>query len=47
MFDVVGKRKWYFLFSALITVPGLVFILLTPFSDAGLQFTIDYTGGTR
>ncbi len=47
MFDVVGKRKWYFLFSALITIPGLFFILLTPFTDAGLKFTIDYTGGTR
>jgi preprotein translocase SecF subunit len=47
VFDVVGRRKWYFLFSALITLPGLFFILLTPFTDAGLQFTIDYTGGTR
>ena len=25
----------------------LIFILLTPFTDAGLQFTIDYTGGTK
>ena len=32
---------------SLITIPGLFFILLTPFTDAGLQFTIDYTGGTR
>ena len=47
MFDVVAKRKWYFLFSLLLTIPGLFFILLTPFTDAGLQFTIDYTGGTR
>ena len=29
-----------------ITIPGLFFILLTPFTNAGLQFTIDYTGGT-
>jgi nitrate/nitrite transporter NarK len=28
MFDIVGKRRWYFLFSALITIPGLVFIVL-------------------
>ena len=47
MFDVVAKRKWYFLFSLFLTIPGLFFILLTPFTDAGLQFTIDYTGGTR
>jgi preprotein translocase subunit SecF len=47
VFDVIGKRRWFYIFSALITIPGLVFIFLTPFTDAGLQFTIDYTGGTR
>ena len=47
MFDVIGKRRWFYIFSLIITIPGLVFILLTPFTDAGLQFTIDYTGGTR
>jgi len=47
VFDVIGKRRWFYLFSLIITIPGLVFILLTPATDAGLQFTIDYTGGTR
>ena len=47
MFDVIGKRRWFYLFSLIITIPGLFFILLTPTTDAGLQFTIDYTGGTR
>lgn len=48
MFDVIGKRRWYFLFSLLITVPGLLFILATPINnDIGLKFSIDYTGGTR
>ena len=47
MFDVIGKRRWFYLFSLIITIPGLFFILLTPFTTAGLQFTIDYTGGTR
>ncbi len=49
MFDIVGKRRWFFLFSALVTIPGLVFILLTPISGGaiGLQFSIDYTGGTQ
>ena len=49
MFDIIGKRRWFFLLSALITIPGLIFILLTPLSGgaAGLQFTIDYTGGTK
>ena len=49
MFDIVGKRNWFFLFSALITIPGLIFILLTPLTNgqAGLKFSIDYTGGTE
>jgi preprotein translocase SecF subunit len=47
VFDVIGKRRWFYLFSLALTIPGLVFILLTPFTDAGLQFTIDYTGGTK
>jgi preprotein translocase SecF subunit len=48
VFDVIGKRRWFYLFSALITIPGIVFLLLTPFTNgaAGLKFSIDYTGGT-
>ena len=48
MYDVIGKRRWFFLFSALITLPGLFFILLGPLTggQAGLQFSIDYTGGS-
>ncbi|MEO6059888.1 MAG: protein translocase subunit SecF [Candidatus Limnocylindria bacterium] len=41
MFDIVGKRNWYFAFSALITIPGLIFIIL-----GGLKPSVDYTGGT-
>ncbi len=47
MFDVIGKRRWFYLVSLILTIPGLFFILLTPISDAGLQFSIDYTGGTK
>ncbi|MGH2474185.1 MAG: protein translocase subunit SecF [Candidatus Limnocylindrales bacterium] len=47
MFDIIGKRRWFYAFSLLLTIPGLIFILISPFSDAGLQLTIDYTGGTR
>jgi preprotein translocase subunit SecF len=49
VFDIIGKRRWYFAFSLLITIPGLLFIILTPLSGdkVGLQFTIDYTGGTK
>ena len=48
MFDVIGKRNWFFLFSGLILVPGFIFILLTPATNGkvGLQFSVDYTGGT-
>lgn len=41
MFDIVGKRNWYFAFSALLTIPGLIFILL-----GGLKPSVDFTGGT-
>jgi len=49
VFDVIGKRRWFFLLSALLTIPGLIFIVLTPLTNgaAGLQFSIDYTGGTN
>ena len=47
MFDVIGKRRYFYILSLALTIPGLIFIFLTPFTDAGLQFTIDYTGGTR
>jgi preprotein translocase SecF subunit len=48
VFDIIGKRRWFFLISGLVTIPGLIFILLTPLTGGkeGLQFTIDYTGGT-
>ena len=42
MYDVVGKRNLWFAISALLTVPGLVFILL-----GGLKPAIDFTGGTE
>ena len=41
MYDIVGKRNWYFALSALLTVPGLIFIVL-----GGLKPSIDFTGGT-
>jgi preprotein translocase SecF subunit len=49
VFDVIGKRNWFFLFSGLIVVPGFIFILLTPLTNGkvGLQFSVDYTGGTE
>ncbi|MGH2468203.1 MAG: protein translocase subunit SecF [Candidatus Limnocylindrales bacterium] len=48
MFDIVGRRRWYFALSLLVTIPGLIFILLTPLTGGrdGLKFSNDYTGGT-
>ncbi len=48
MFDIIGKRKWFFALSLAVTVPGLIFILLGPITGGkvGLQFAIDFTGGT-
>src|SRR5262245_36950978 len=49
VFDIIGKKRWFFAFSLLITIPGLIFILLTPITNGaeGLKFSIDYTGGTE
>ncbi len=41
MFDIVGKRYWYFVLSALIMVPGLVALVAY-----GLPLAIDFTGGS-
>jgi preprotein translocase SecF subunit len=47
--DIIGKRNWYFAFSLALIIPGIIFILLGPLTggEAGLQFSIDYTGGTK
>ena len=49
MFDIIGKKRFFFAISLLITIPGLLFILLTPITNGaeGLKFSIDYTGGTE
>lgn len=49
MFDIIGKRNWFFALSLLVTIPGLFFIILTPATGGkeGLDFSIDYTGGTH
>ena len=47
MFDIIGKRRWFFALSLIITIPGLLFIIggfINP--KVGLQFAIDFTGGT-
>jgi preprotein translocase subunit SecF len=49
VFDVVGRRKWFYAVSLAVTIPGLFFILLTllPGASLGLQFSIAYRGGTE
>jgi preprotein translocase SecF subunit len=48
VYDVIGKRKWFYLFSAIITIPGLIFIVLTVITggQVGMKFSIDFTGGS-
>ena len=49
MLDIVGKRGWYFLFSALILLPGLISMMIPSgwFSlDSGLKAGIDFTSGS-
>ena len=41
MLDIVKRRYWYFAFSLLIIVPGLIALSLW-----GLPLAIDFTGGT-
>lgn len=40
--NIVGKRNWYFSFSLLIIIPGIISLLLW-----GLTLSIDFTGGTE
>ena len=42
MLDIIGKKNWYFLFSILIIIPGLISMFLW-----GLNLSIDFTGGSR
>jgi preprotein translocase subunit SecF len=48
MNKIIARKRWFFLFSLLVTIPGLLFIIATPLSDGavGLKFSVDYTGGT-
>jgi preprotein translocase subunit SecF len=41
VFNIVGRRYWFFLLSAIIVVPGLIALILW-----GLNLSIDFTGGT-
>ncbi len=40
--DIIGKKNWYFLFSGLIIVPGIISLIIW-----GLTLSVDFTGGSR
>lgn len=47
MFHLVEKRKWYYLISALVIIPGLIALIYST-ATTGLPFklAVDFTGGT-
>ncbi len=47
MFNIVEKRRWFFLLSALVIVPGLVIMLYsTVTTGAPFRMSIDFLGGS-
>lgn len=42
MIDIIGKRRWYYLVSLVIIIPGIISLALF-----GLKLSIDFTGGSR
>ena len=37
--NIVGKRAWFFLFSALIILPGIISLIIPPALKPGIEFT--------
>ncbi|MCU0512891.1 MAG: protein translocase subunit SecF [Anaerolineae bacterium] len=47
MFNLVEKRRWYFILSAFIIVPGLLVMLYSAATTGALfRLSIDFTGGS-
>ncbi len=47
MFSIVEKRHWYFLFSAVIIIPGLIAMVYSiVMFGSPVKLSIDFTGGT-
>ncbi len=49
MFNIVGKRGWYFVISALVIIPGLLSMIAPPgwmSGGSGLQPGIDFSSGS-
>ena len=46
MFNIVQKRHWYFLLSAIIIIPGLIAMMYSIATfGAPFRLGIDFTGG--
>ena len=49
MLNIVGKRGWYFIISAIIILPGLISLIIPPgwsTLNSGLNPGIDFTSGS-
>ncbi len=42
MLDLVAKRNWFYLFSAILVIPGVISLMIPPRLKPGIEFT----GGT-
>jgi len=46
MYDLVGKRKWYYLASAILIIPGIIVMIYSAVTTGSpLRLSIDFTGG--
>lgn len=41
-FDIIGKRRWYYMFSSALLILSVLFILVR-----GFNFSLDFVGGTQ
>ena len=47
MFSLVQKRRWYFLISAILIIPGIVAMIYSTLTIGSLmRLGIDFTGGS-
>ncbi len=47
MLNLVAKRKWFYIFSAVLLVPGLISLLIPPRLQPGIEFTSGTTFSFR
>ena len=39
MINIVGKRRWFFLISSLLILPGVISLIIPPALKPGIEFT--------